>query len=232
MLAATMLGQGKNVWQAEIDAAVEAIDFWRFGPEYVQQIYSMQPPETDNYIWNRMEYRALEGFILAICPFNFLAIGTNLPSSPAMVGNTVLWKPSTTATYSNYLGYKILEEAGMPAGVMNFLPGHGADVSDVAFADEQFAGLHFTGSTATFNKLWKTVAGNLDNYLAYPRIVGETGGKNFHFVHKSADVESVVNNSIRSAFEYSGQKCSACSRAYIPDSMWMKFKEVGFLCVL
>eukprot|EP00455_Lapot_gusevi_P037557 TRINITY_DN4210_c0_g1_i6.p1 TRINITY_DN4210_c0_g1~~TRINITY_DN4210_c0_g1_i6.p1 ORF type:complete len:571 (+),score=206.84 TRINITY_DN4210_c0_g1_i6:73-1785(+) len=224
LCAAVMLGTGKNVWQAEIDAAVETCDFWRFGTSFAEQIYNMQPTEQPPYTWNRMEYRPLEGFLVAISPFNFVAIGANLPSTPALMGNTVVWKPSDTALLGNYIIYQILQEAGLPPGVINFLPGDGKQLGSVAFKHPEFAGLHFTGSTRTFNSIWKEIAQNLDNYKAYPRIVGETGGKNFHFVHSSADVSNVVNNTIRSAFEYSGQKCSACSRMYVPDNLWPAIK--------
>lgn len=224
LCASAMLGSGKNVWQAEIDAGVETIDFWRFGAKYVEELYSMQPPEHSPYVWNRMEYRPLEGFVAAITPFNFVAIGANLPSSPALVGNTVLWKPAGTALYSNYIVYKILEEAGLPPGVINFIPGRAISST---FASPNFAGLHFTGSTPTFQMMWKQIAENLPTFKSYPRIVGETGGKNFHFVHASCgdQIESIVHNTIRSAFEYQGQKCSACSRAYFPQSLWPRIQQ-------
>lgn len=224
MLASTMLGQGKNVWQAEIDAAAEAIDFWRFNVQYAAQLFNLQPSEHSPTIWNRVEYRALEGFVLAVTPFNFAAIGANLASSPALMGNTVLWKPSNTALHSNWLMYRILREAGLPAGVINFLPGNGLDVGNVAFNHPDFAALHFTGSTKTFQSMWAQIGQNISSYKSYPRIVGETGGKNFHFVHASADPEHVVFQSIRSAFEYQGQKCSALSRMYVPESLWPQVK--------
>lgn len=220
MLASVMVGQGKNAWQAEIDGAAEAIDFWRFNVHYGAQIHALQPTEHSPGVWNRVEYRPLEGFVLAVTPFNFAAIGANLASAPAMMGNTVVWKPSNTALHSNYLMFKIMREAGLPAGVINFLPGNGLPVGAAAFAHRDFAGLHFTGSTATFQSMWSTIGQNISKYRSYPRIVGETGGKNFHFVHASADPEQVVLQSIRSAFEYCGQKCSALSRLYVPASLW------------
>jgi len=225
--AAVMLGASKNVWQAEIDAPVETADFWRFGVSYVEELYRTQPPENSQFVWNRMEYRPLDGYVVAISPFNFAAIGANLPSSPAMVGNTVVWKPASTSLLGNYLTYKILEEAGLPPGVINFCPGDGPTFGRGAFHNPNFAGLHFTGSTYTFNIIWKIIADNISAYRSYPRIVGETGGKNFHFIHHSVkDLSSVVNHTIRAAFEYQGQKCSACSRLYIPDSLWLQFKEL------
>ena len=220
VLAATVLGQGKNVWQAEIDAAAECADFWRFGVKYMADLYAQQPVDHSPHNWNRMEYRPLEGFVYAISPFNFAAIGANLSSAPAMMGNVVLWKPSGTSILSNYLLYKVLEEAGLPAGVINFIPEDGPLLSSQIFASPHFAGLHFTGSTRTFKHLWRQIADNLDTFRSYPRIVGETGGKNFHFVHPSADKRNVLFQTIRSAFEYSGQKCSACSRLYVPRSWW------------
>lgn len=220
VMAATMIGQGKNAWQAEIDAAAEACDFLRFGVLYMQQLYSIQPPKNSPGVWNRVEYRPLEGFVLAVSPFNFTAIGLNLPAAPAMVGNVVVWKPSPMATYSNYLTYKILEEAGLPAGVIQFCPGPAPEVVSTAIEHREFAALHYTGSTAVFRQLWKQIGNNLDKYRGYPRIVGETGGKNFHLVHKSADIHSSVHQAIRAAFEYQGQKCSALSRLYVPESMW------------
>jgi 1-pyrroline-5-carboxylate dehydrogenase len=224
MLASVMVGQGKNVWQAEIDAAAEAIDFWRFNVQYAAQLFNLQPTEHSPTVWNRVEYRPLEGFVFAVTPFNFAAIGANLASAPALMGNTVLWKPSNTALHSNYLMYKILREAGLPAGVINFLPGNGLAVGERVFKHKDFTALHFTGSTKTFQSMWQTIGQNITGYRSYPRIVGETGGKNFHFVHASADAEAVVHQSIRSAFEYSGQKCSALSRMYVPESLWPRIK--------
>jgi len=225
MMAATMLGQAKTCWQAEIDCAAELCDFWRFNVKCAEDIYAQQPPKNATGIWNRLEYRPLEGFIVAVSPFNFTAIGGNLPSAPALMGNVVIWKPSETAAYSNYLAYKILEEAGLPAGVIQFLPGPGKPIGDRCFAHPEFAGLHFTGSTATFNHIYQQTAQNIGKYKSYPRIVGETGGKNFHFVHESADMESVVMNTVRGAFEFQGQKCSATSRMYVPSSLYPAFKK-------
>mmetsp|Transcript_13901 Transcript_13901/g.37297 ORF Transcript_13901/g.37297 Transcript_13901/m.37297 type:complete len:588 (-) Transcript_13901:692-2455(-) len=218
--AAVMLGQGKTIWQAEIDGAVETIDFWRFAARWAESIHDMQPPENSPGVWNRMEFRPLEGFVAAISPFNFLAIGANLPSSAVIMGNVALWKPAENAMYGSYLIYKILQEAGLPDGVIQFLPGDGKTFADVVLNSRDFAGLHFTGSTAVFNELWQTIGRNLGKYRTYPRIVGETGGKNFHLVHESADVEHVVFSTLRGAFEYQGQKCSATSRMYVPASMW------------
>ncbi|KZS91263.1 delta-1-pyrroline-5-carboxylate dehydrogenase [Sistotremastrum niveocremeum HHB9708] len=226
LLAATMLGQGKNAWQAEIDAAAELADFFRFGVKYVEELYSQQPPKNSANVWNRVEYRPLEGFVLAVSPFNFTAIGGNLPGTPALVGNVVVWKPSPAATYSNYIVYQILTEAGVPPGVIQFVPGPPAEVVGQAISHPDFAALHFTGSTFVFKKLWKDIAQNIDLYKSYPRIVGETGGKNFHLVHSSADVDNAVNQTIRGAFEYQGQKCSALSRLYVSASLWKNgFKD-------
>jgi 1-pyrroline-5-carboxylate dehydrogenase len=225
--AAVMMGTGKNIWQAEIDAAVETIDFWRFNAKYAEEIYQQQPPENAAYNWNRMEYRALEGFIAAISPFNFLAIGSNLCCSPAQMGNVALWKPAETTILGSYLIYQILKEAGLPDGVIQFIPGDAKTVGNKLINSPDLAGLHFTGSTATFQHLWQSVAKNISHYKSYPRIVGETGGKNFHFIHKSAhnQIESIVNQTIRGAFEYNGQKCSATSRMYVPHTLWPKIKE-------
>ncbi|KAI9361635.1 Aldehyde/histidinol dehydrogenase [Zopfochytrium polystomum] len=219
VMAATMLGQGKNAWQAEIDAAAELCDFWRFNTKYAAEIYANQPTKNAPYTWNRMEYRPLEGFVVAYSPFNFTAIGGNLVSAPALMGNVVLWKPSATSIYSNYLVYQILQEAGLPDGVIQFIPGDAETVTDVAFNHPGFAGLHFTGSTSVFKLLWKKIANNLERYRSYPRIVGETGGKNMHFIHKSADPRQAALQTVRAAFEYNGQKCSACSRVYVPDNL-------------
>ena len=226
LLAATMLGQGKNAWQAEIDAAAELADFWRFNCQYAQEIYSQQPPKNSPLVWNRLEYRALEGFVVAYSPFNFTAIGGNLVSAPALMGNVVLWKPSPMAMYSNYLVYEILREAGLPDGVIQFIPGDAEMVTKETFSHPGFAGLHFTGSTSVFKLLWRKIADNIDGYKSYPRIVGETGGKNMHFLHKSADVRTAALQTIRAAFEYNGQKCSACSRVYVPDSLFNEFSAV------
>jgi 1-pyrroline-5-carboxylate dehydrogenase len=225
MNAATMLGTGKTVWQAEIDSAIETIDFLRQNAVFAQDIYSQQPPLNSPNTWNRMEYRELEGFVLAISPFNFCDICANLCAAPALMGNTVLWKPATTAVLENYVTYQVYQEAGLPDGVISFLPGAGKVVGE-AINHRDFAGLHFTGSTSTFNQLWQQIGSNLNNYRSYPRIVGETGGKNFHLIHPSADVESAVNCTVQAAFEYQGQKCSACSRLYVPRTMWEKsFQE-------
>ena len=222
--AASMLGQSKTVHQAEIDAACELIDFYRFNPHYMRQIYTQQP-DSSHEIWNYMEYRALEGFVFAVTPFNFTSIAGNLPTSPAMMGNTVLWKPASSAVYSAYFITQLLKEAGLPDGVINFVPGPGRYVGDPVLEKPGLAGVHFTGSTSVFHGMWKTIGSNIMNYKTYPRIVGETGGKDFVFVHASADAEAVVTALIRGAFEYQGQKCSAASRAYIPSNLWPSIKE-------
>lgn len=220
LMAATMLGQGKNVWQAEIDSAAEICDFFRFGVAQVAELYAQQPARHSPGVWNRTEYRPLEGFVLAVSPFNFTAIAGNLPGAPALVGNVVVWKPSPMAMYSNYLVYKILEEAGVPPGVIQFVPGPAEEIVKTAIDHPKFASLHFTGSTFVFKQLWKQIVNNIDIYPGYPRIVGETGGKNFHLIHPSANVNHSVHESIRAAFEYQGQKCSALSRLYVPASLW------------
>jgi 1-pyrroline-5-carboxylate dehydrogenase len=222
--AATMLGQSKTAYQAEIDSACELIDFLRFNVHYADRIYHEQP-ESSSGVWNRMDHRPLEGFVYAITPFNFTAIGGNLPTSPALMGNAVVWKPSATAMLSNWYFYKLLEEAGLPPGVINFLPGESIAVSDTLLASPQFAGIHFTGSTPVFQSLWQTIASNLDRYASYPRIVGETGGKDFILAHPSADVDALAVGMVRGAYEYQGQKCSAASRAYIPDSLWPAVRD-------
>jgi 1-pyrroline-5-carboxylate dehydrogenase len=221
--AATMLGQSKTAYQAEIDSACEFIDFLRFNAYYMSEIYNEQVIST-NESWNRIEYRPLEGFVFAVTPFNFTAIGGNLSVAPALMGNTVLWKPSGSSIYSNFFIMKLLQEAGLPDGVINFIPGSGALIGDIVFNNEWLAGVHFTGSTEVFNGMWKTIGGNIDKYRTYPRLVGETGGKDFVFGHKTADVNRLVTALIRGAFEYQGQKCSAASRAYIPESLWYKLK--------
>ncbi|KAA0203415.1 hypothetical protein HAZT_HAZT004543 [Hyalella azteca] len=219
--AATMLGQSKTVIQAEIDAAAELIDFLRFNAYYAQQAIKWQPVSPDkSSTLNSIRWRGLEGFVAAVSPFNFTAIGGNLAYTPAMMGNCVLWKPSDTAVLSNYIIYKIMREAGVPAGVVNFVPADGPDFGDTITQSPHFAALNFTGSVPTFNRLWTQVGNNLSKYRNFPRLVGECGGKNYHLVHSSADVTSVVNGTIRSAFEYCGQKCSACSRLYVPKSLW------------
>jgi len=222
--AATMLGQSKNVYQAEIDSACEVIDFFRFNPHFAQKIYEDQPISPRG-MWNQVDYRPLEGFVFAVTPFNFTAIGANLPSSPALMGNTVLWKPASTSILSNWYVLKLLEAAGLPPGVINFVPGRGGDVGNPVFASGEFAGIHFTGSTDTFHSMWRTMAGNLPKYKSYPRIVGETGGKDFVFAHPSADPAAVAVALVRGAFEYQGQKCSAASRAYLPASLWKEIRD-------
>ena len=225
MNASTMLGQSKNVYQAEIDAACELIDFLRFNVHFLSQIYQQQPISSPG-IHNRMEWRGLEGFVLAITPFNFTAIGGNLPASAAMCGNVVVWKPANTQIYSAQLFMRILKEAGLPDGVINIVYTDGPTVGDVCFKHPDFAGVHFTGSTGVFNNMWKQIGENISNYKSYPRIVGETGGKDFVMVHPSADVDTVVTALARGAFEYQGQKCSAASRAYIPSTIWPKVKDL------
>jgi 1-pyrroline-5-carboxylate dehydrogenase len=222
LMAATMLGQGKNAWQAEIDAAAETCDFLRFNVQYAQEVYAHQPVHNSTGVWNRVEYRPLEGFVYAITPFNFTAIAGNLPVAPALMGNVVVWKPSPSAMASNWILYKILREAGLPADVLQFVPGDAVEVTKTVLAHPEFAALHYTGSTAVFRSLYGQIATGVaeGKYKGYPRIVGETGGKNFHLVHHSADVENVVINTVRGAFEYQGQKCSATSRAYFPKSTW------------
>jgi 1-pyrroline-5-carboxylate dehydrogenase len=222
--AATMLGQSKTVYQAEIDAACELADFLRFNVYFAQEIYKNQP-ESAATMWNRMEHRPLSGFVLAISPFNFTAIGGNLPTAPALMGNTVVWKPASTATLSNYMIYQILQEAGLPDGVINFVPSRGSDVNEVVVKDPRMAGFHFTGSTEVFSKVWRTIGDNISSYENYPRLVGETGGKDFIFAHPTAAVRPLVVACVRGAFEYQGQKCSAASRAYIPESLWPEVKE-------
>ncbi|HSK77232.1 MAG TPA: L-glutamate gamma-semialdehyde dehydrogenase [Thermoanaerobaculia bacterium] len=222
--AATMLNQSKTVFQAEIDSACEMIDFWRINPYFMRHIYTDQPWSQPG-MWNRVEYRALEGFVFAVSPFNFTAIGGNLPTAPALMGNTVVWKPASTSVLSNYYTMKLLQAAGLPDGVINFVPGKAAKVGDPALAHPDFAGIHFTGSTPVFHSMWKTIGDNIANYRSYPRIVGETGGKNFVFGHPSADVDSFVAAIIRGGYEYQGQKCSAGSRVYVPRSLWDRVRE-------
>ena len=222
--AATMLNQSKTAHQAEIDAACELIDFWRFNVSYMQALYAEQPGSVPG-LWNRLEHRPLDGFVFAVSPFNFTSIGGNLPTAPAMLGNTALWKPASTSVLSNYRVMQVLLEAGLPAGVINFVPGSGRTVGDPVLADSRFAGIHFTGSTEVFQGMWKTIGGNMASYGQYPRIVGETGGKDFVFAHASANVDALVVALVRGAFEYQGQKCSAASRAYIPKSMWGEVKD-------
>jgi 1-pyrroline-5-carboxylate dehydrogenase len=222
--AATMLGQSKTAFQAEIDSACELIDFLRFNVHYAERIYREQP-ESSPGVWNRMDHRPLEGFVYAITPFNFTAIGGNLPTAPALMGNAVVWKPAATAMLSNWHFFKLLEEAGLPPGVINFLPGNSVEVSETLLASRQLAGIHFTGSTPVFQGLWRSVAANLERYAGYPRIVGETGGKDFILAHASADVDALAVGMVRGAYEYQGQKCSAASRAYIPDTLWPAVRD-------
>ncbi|WP_336923919.1 L-glutamate gamma-semialdehyde dehydrogenase [Aquipuribacter sp. SD81] len=220
MNAATMLGQSKSAQQAEIDSACELADFWRFNVHYARQLLAEQPPRHSNGVWNRTDHRPLEGVVYAITPFNFTAIAGNLPTAPALLGNVVVWKPSPTQTLAAVLTMRLLREAGLPDGVVNLLPGDGLAVSDVMLAAPDLAGIHFTGSTATFQHLWRGVAENISGYHAYPRLVGETGGKDFVVAHPSADPDALVTALVRGAFEYQGQKCSAASRAYVPASLW------------
>ncbi|MGE0614760.1 MAG: L-glutamate gamma-semialdehyde dehydrogenase [Bacteriovoracia bacterium] len=224
MNAATMLGQSKSVYQAEIDAACEMIDFFRFNPHYYEQILGMQPVSGPG-VWNQLDYRPLEGFVLAVTPFNFTAIAGNLTGAPAMVGNTVVWKPANTQMLSAYYIMKLFEAAGLPPGVINLVCADGATVGDVCLPMPDLAGVHFTGSTGVFQSIFRTVGANIANYKTYPRLVGETGGKDFIFAHPSAEVDALVAGLVRGAFEYQGQKCSACSRTYIPKSLWPKVKE-------
>ncbi len=223
MNAATMLGQSKNVYQSEIDAVAEMADFFRFNVKYMTEIYQTQPSSASG-IWNRLEYRPLEGFIVAITPFNFTSIAGNLPGAPALLGNTVIWKPAETQIYSASLIMEIFEAAGLPDGVINLATVDGPTLGSVAFSHPEFAGLHFTGSTGVFQQLWKTIGNNIATYRTYPRLVGETGGKNFVIAHPSADPKAVAVALSRGAFEYQGQKCSAASRAYIPKSLWNKIQ--------
>jgi 1-pyrroline-5-carboxylate dehydrogenase len=222
--AATMLGQSKTSHQAEIDAACELIDFWRFNVKFMTRIYEEQPISSPG-VWNRLEYRPLEGFVFAVTPFNFTAIGGNLPTSVALMGNTVVWKPASTAAYSAHFLMKLFEEAGLPPGVINLVYGSGADIGDPVLASPDLAGIHFTGSTAVFNGMWRTVAGNLENYRNYPRIVGETGGKDFIVAHPSADPAAVATAIVRGSFEAQGQQCSAASRLFMPSNLWPQVRE-------
>ena len=222
--AATMLGQSKNVFQAEIDAACEMIDFLRFNCFFLTEIYQDQPESTPEEI-NCLEYRPLEGFVFAVPPFNFTSIGGNLTTAPALMGNTVLWKPASTAIYSNYFLMKLLMQAGLPAGVINFIPGSGSQVGPHVLDSPDLAGIHFTGSVGVLNSMYKTIGNQIDRYRTYPRIVGETGGKDFIFAHKTAEPDALVTALVRGAFEYQGQKCSAASRAYLPESIWNQVKD-------
>ncbi|CAF0707025.1 unnamed protein product [Brachionus calyciflorus] len=225
ILAATMLGQGKTVFQAEIDAACELADFLRFNVQFLSEHLKYKPLDVADHTKNNMELRGLEGFVAAVAPFNFTAIGGNLSTAPALMGNVVVWKPSDTAVLSSYLVYKILRECGLPAGVINFVPSLGPDFGETITQSENLAAINFTGSVPTFRWLWKKVGENLETYKTFPRLSGECGGKNFHLIHESADIESAAVATVRSAFEYSGQKCSACSRLYVPESKWPQMKE-------
>ncbi len=222
--AATMLGQSKTAFQAEIDSACELIDFLRFNVYYAERIYAEQPNSVPG-AWNRLDHRPLEGFVYAITPFNFTAIGGNLPTAPALMGNAVVWKPAHSAALSNWHFFRLLEEAGLPPGVINFVPGDPVEVSRRLLAHPELAGIHFTGSTAVFRSLWKTVSENLPRYRGYPRLVGETGGKDYILAHPSADVDELVVGMVRGAYEYQGQKCSAASRAYVPDTLWPEVRD-------
>jgi 1-pyrroline-5-carboxylate dehydrogenase len=222
--SATMLGQSKTAFQAEIDSASELIDFWRFNAHFAQELYDEQPLSSHT-MWNRIEYRPLEGFVYAVTPFNFTAIGGNLPTAPALMGNTVVWKPASSAMLSAYYIVRLLEAAGLPPGVINFVPGDAAQISQIVLDSPQLAGIHFTGSTAVFNSMWKRVGDNAGNYIGYPRLVGETGGKDFIVAHPSADPQELAVAIARGAFEYQGQKCSAASRLYVPKSLWPDVKD-------
>jgi 1-pyrroline-5-carboxylate dehydrogenase len=226
-MAATMLGQGKNAWQAEIDSAAELCDFFRFNVAYAEEMYAQQPAHNSTGVWNRVEYRPLEGFVYAVSPFNFTAIAGNLPGAPALLGNVVVWKPSDSSIASNWLLYNILLEAGLPKDVIQFVPGPPEEITKTVLAHKEFAALHFTGSTAVFRKLYGQIGQGTGEgrYKGYPRIVGETGGKNFHLIHSSADIENAAVQTVRGAFEYQGQKCSATSRVYVAKSVWPQFKE-------
>lgn len=223
--AATMLNQSKNAFQAEIDSACELIDFFNFNIKYAQDIYSEQPLYSPEPTWNMVQYRPLEGFVFAVTPFNFTSIAGNLPSAPALMGNTAIWKPASSSVYSGYFLMNLFQEAGLPDGVINFIPGEGRILGDIVMKNENLAGVHFTGSTGVFQRMWKTVGENIKNYKSYPRIVGETGGKDFILAHESADEESTVTAMVRGAFEYQGQKCSAASRCYIPENLWQRIKD-------
>lgn len=226
MNAATMLGQSKNAFQAEIDSACEIVDFLRFNVRYMAEIYAQQPPVSPRGSWNRVEQRPLEGFVFALTPFNFTAIAGNLPSSAALMGNVVVWKPADTQVYSAAVLMEVFREAGVPDGVINLIYADGPEVGDVVFKHRDFAGIHFTGSTAVFQQIWKTIGENIHRYRSYPRIVGETGGKDFIVVHPSADLKVAATAIVRGAFEYQGQKCSAASRVYLPASLWPELKEL------
>ena len=222
--AATMLGQSKTAFQAEIDAAAELVDFWRFNAHYAQELLDEQPL-SDHTMWNQLEYRGLEGFVYAVTPFNFTSIGGNLPTAPALMGNTVIWKPASSAMYSAYYLMKLYEAAGMPPGVINFVAGDSAMISKILLSHRDLGGVHFTGSTEVFNSMWKTIGASMSTYRSYPRIVGETGGKDFIVAHPSADVDALAVAMVRGAFEFQGQKCSAASRVYVPKSIWSGVRD-------
>src|SRR6476660_7098037 len=222
--ASTMLGQAKTVFQAEIDAACELIDFWRFNAAYAQELYSEQPLSTST-MWNQLDYRGLEGFVYAVSPFNFTSIGGNLSTAPALMGNTVIWKPASSSMLSAYYIMRLYEAAGMPPGVINFVPGDAAMISKVLLSHRDLAGVHFTGSTDVFNNMWKTIGASMGSYRSYPRIVGETGGKDFIVAHPSADAAAFAVAVVRGGFEFQGQKCSAASRVYVPKSIWTAVRD-------
>jgi len=222
--ASTMLCQSKTVHQAEIDAVCEIVDFWRFNVHFANSLYGDQPI-SQRGIWNRMDYRPLEGFVFAVTPFNFTSIGANLPTAPAIMGNTVVWKPASTAVYSSYHIYQLLDAAGLPPGVINFLPGDAGTISSAVLSHPSLAGIHFTGSTAVFQEMWRTLGGNIGRYRSYPRLVGETGGKDFILAHPSANRAALLTAIVRGAYEYQGQKCSAASRLYLPESLWRAMRE-------
>jgi len=222
--ASTMLGQSKNAFQAEIDAACEIIDFFRFNVYYMQELYENQP-DSAPLIWDQLEYRPLEGYVFSVTPFNFTSIAANLPTAPALMGNVVVWKPASSSVYSAYYIMQLLKDAGIPDGVINMVPGPGGSIGNPAMNNPNLAGVHFTGSTPTFQTMWKTIGGNINQYKSYPRIVGETGGKDFIFVHESADIMEVAAGAVRGGFEYQGQKCSAASRMYVPKILWSQLKD-------
>ncbi len=224
--AATMLGQAKTVHQAEIDAACELIDFWRFNVSYYEQILKEQPPANAAGVWNRTDHRPLDGFVFAVSPFNFTSIAVNLPTAPALVGNTAIWKPALTSALSCWYLFRMLREAGLPGGVVNVLHGDGPEIGGPILAEPELAGIHFTGSTGVFQGMWRAVGENIANYRSYPRIVGETGGKDFIFAHPSADARALAVAIVRGGFEYQGQKCSAASRVYVPDNLWPEVREL------
>lgn len=225
MNAATMLAHSKNVFQAEIDAVCELVDFWRFNAYYMQQIYDIQPGSAP-MIWDRIDHRPLEGFVFAVTPFNFVSINGNLPTAPAMMGNVAVWKPASTAAYTSHFLMQILREAGLPGGVVNMIFARGSDIGDAVLRNPNLAGIHFTGSTATFQTMWRTVGDNIGNYRTYPRIVGETGGKDFIVAHNSCNVDELVTAIVRGSYEFQGQKCSAASRCYLPESLWPQIKQM------